>query len=168
MMISLSLAVATAFLATGCASLFSKSKYMVKMDSNPRGATVFVVNPEGDIAAQAVTPGYVTLKSGHGSNDTAASGPAFYSIVFVKNGYRPYRVYLSAETDPMFYFNVIFLPGMELDRKTGAAWKLKENIQVKLTRLDRPTKISDAEFISQYKRKLARNSASFKSQQGLE
>ena len=115
-------AVATAIFVSGCASIVSKSRYPVNINSNPTGASVTIKNKWGHDLQRVTTPSVVMLDAGDGFFSRAR-----YQIQFEKEGYQPMTAFLSADLSGWYWGNLIFggLLGMLIvDPATGAMWKL--------------------------------------------
>lgn len=103
----------------GCASVVSGRKMDVALNSNPPGAHVSVFNKKGQRVAAAITPAVVELKRGNG-----LLGPAKYTAVIEKPGYRTAKAPLRRSLNPWILGNVVVggVPGFVIDPVTGAAW----------------------------------------------
>jgi hypothetical protein len=115
-------------ISTGCASIVSDSMYSVMINSNPNGATVTVKDKRGFDIQKSTTPVTVMLSAKEGFFRSAK-----YLFQFEKDGYHPTTTSLSAGMDGWYVGN-LFLPFIGfaglvfVDPKTGAMWKLKNNI----------------------------------------
>ena len=112
------------FSLTGCATLLSKKQYEVTM-MNAGGPTYFSVHDHNNnVVKNGVTPQQVELKA-----NAAPFKPAKY-----QDGYAGIdgvqRQELKAGIDWWTAGNIIIggLPGILLDAKTGALWKLKPQV----------------------------------------
>lgn len=115
--------VALATLVLGsCASIVSKSKYPVRIDSSPQKATVVITDRSAKEIYNGTTPINVTLKSGAGFFKKA-----MYSITYTKPGYLSKTVELRAGLNGWYFGNLVFggLIGLLIvDPATGAMYKL--------------------------------------------
>ena len=110
-------------ISTSCASIVSKTKYPVTIDSAPRGASVTIVNKRGDQVYTGVTPSLVKLKSGGGFFQNA-----IYTITLSKEGFTTKTIELKATLNGWYFGNVLFgglLGLLIIDPATGAMYKLK-------------------------------------------
>jgi hypothetical protein len=110
---------ALVLLSTGCASVVSGRKMDVAVNTMPANAHVSIFNKKGERVATAVTPAVVELKRGNG-----LLGPAQYTAVIEKPGYRTAQVPLRRSVNPWILGNVVIggVPGLVIDPITGAAW----------------------------------------------
>ena len=113
------------FAFCGCASILSKSNYIMHVNSSEPGAVVKVFKADNEIATVR-TPAELELSSGDGYFK-----PATYRFEFSKDGFEPAVVNLSATVDPMYMLNIMFggIVGMLIvDPATGAMWQISENV----------------------------------------
>lgn len=122
---------------TGCASILSKSKYPVAIESSPSGANFVIKNRKGEQVADGVTPATVTLPAKRGyfrSND--------YEVQFEKDGYASASVPLKSSLDE-WYFGNILLGGaigmLIVDPATGAMWELPKQVTGSLATTTAPS-----------------------------
>lgn len=111
--------------ASGCASIVSRSTYHIPVRSNVDGTLVTVRDRRGTVCATARTPAIVTLKSGNGF---FTSG--LYTFTFEKDGYSGEVQKRQARLDGWYFGNLIFggIPGMLIiDPITGAMFTLDEH-----------------------------------------
>ena len=116
---------------TGCASIVSKSQYLVTIDSKPSGATFTVKNKLGRKIQRGITPATITLTSSAGFFN-----PARYSLQFEKEGYFSTSSSLSSGIDGWYIGNVIFggiIGFLLVDPATGAMWRLGDTTYVELS-----------------------------------
>lgn len=115
-------AVITLFLS-GCASIVSKSKYPVNVDSEPRGARVIITDKNGAEVLKARTPAAVKLNAGAGYFAKAS-----YTIKVTKEGYQDVTIPVEFKLNG-WYFGNLLLGGviglLIVDPITGAMWRLK-------------------------------------------
>src|SRR5262245_46585117 len=126
-MLSLAKTVAIVGLITvssSCASIVSKSRYPVTINSSPNGADVIVTNKRGEEVFKGRTPALVKLKSGGGFFTNAK-----YEIKLSKDGFTSKTVELKATLNGWYFGNLLFggLIGLLIvDPATGAMYKLKQ------------------------------------------
>lgn len=110
---------------TNCASIVSKSEYLVTFTSSPTGAKV-QVKKNRIIVHESITPSTATLSASPGY-----FSPAKYEVIFSKEGY-PQQIFpLTADIDGWYFGNLLFggLIGLLIvDPATGAMFKLPENV----------------------------------------
>lgn len=107
-------------LTTGCASIVCGTSQKVHIDSEPRGAKIFV-NDE----AKGVTPKTLAIKR--------KAAPAVVRLE--KEGYEPEEEHIGQEFNWWYAGNILFggLIGVVVDAVDGAMWKLdKEDIYAEL------------------------------------
>jgi hypothetical protein len=107
---------------TSCASIVSKSKYPVSIQSDPTGLEFDVVDKSGKTVHHGTTPQVVTLDA-----DAGFFQRARYVVHFHKNVARETDAELTSSLDPWYFGNILFggLIGLVIvDPLTGAMWKL--------------------------------------------
>lgn len=124
-----SLATALCFSFTSCATLFTRSKYDVRLNSYPQNATFKVVDAKGRLVATGITPATVRLKAGGGFFKRGK-----YLVSMNKSGYYPVESIISSEYDANNLLNLFSwgLYGFALDGYTGAMWKFGDGYSVTL------------------------------------
>jgi len=111
-------------ISSSCATIVSKSKYPVSIDSTPRGADVTITNRRGDQVYSGKTPTLVKLKSGAGFFTNAK-----YAIKISKDGFTTKTVELRATLNGWYFGNLVFGGLVDLlivDPTSGAMYKLKQ------------------------------------------
>lgn len=115
-------AIIVVLLFSSCATIVSKSNYDVRVNSNPKDATVTIFNRKGLEVFSGKTPCHVMLKPGAGYFKKAV-----YSIEFTKIGYADHKITLNADING-WYFGNLLLGGvigfLIVDPATGAMYKL--------------------------------------------
>lgn len=108
-------------MASGCATIVSRSNYDIPVSCSSPGAVVDVYK-DGDIVASSVTPTVLTLSSKGGYFI-----PATYRFKFRKDGFTCDEVGLDAGFDWWYLGNFILpygiLVALIVDPLTGAMWK---------------------------------------------
>ena len=124
-----SLATALCFSFTSCATLFTRSKYDVRLNSYPQNATFKVVDAKGRLVATGTTPATVRLKAGGGFFKRGK-----YLVSMNKSGYYPVESIISSEYNANNLLNLFSwgLYGFALDGYTGAMWKFGDGYSVTL------------------------------------
>ena len=124
-----SLATALCFSFTSCATLFTRSKYDVRLNSYPQNATFKVVDAKGRLVATGITPATVRLKAGGGFFKRGK-----YLVSMNKSGYYPVESIISSEYDANNLLNLFSwgLYGFALDGYTGAMWIFGDGYSVTL------------------------------------
>ena len=131
--------------STGCATIMSKSEYLVNIQSAPKGASYVIKNRAGEEVWHGTTPDTVTLKAGAGYFKGER-----YQITFTlpKNGKNPAvskTVELDSKLDGWYLGgNLIFgglLGYLVIDPLTGAMYKLPESVRVNLDSNDQALNI---------------------------
>ncbi|WP_207510207.1 PEGA domain-containing protein [Longitalea luteola] len=111
-------------LSSSCATIVSKSSYMVTVDSTPRDAQVTVTNRNDEQVYSGRTPALVRLKSGAGFFRAAA-----YEIKISKEGFATQTVSIRASLNGWYIGNLLFgglIGFLIVDPATGAMYRLKE------------------------------------------
>jgi hypothetical protein len=97
---------------TGCSTILSPNPQPVAVNSSPPQATVLV---NGSPMGQ--TPTTVNLDK-----------KLTYTIDVQKAGSAPYAQMLTKTVDPMFFLNILFLPGFLVDLATGTWQKFPDQV----------------------------------------
>lgn len=111
-------------LLSSCASIVSKSRYPVSINSAPNESKIVITDKKGAVVFSGQTPVVVELKSGAGFFTKAQ-----YQITLSKIGYQDKIVPLNYKLDG-WYFGNILLGGIGLlgiiaiDPATGAMFKI--------------------------------------------
>ena len=90
-------------LFTNCATIVSKSKYPISINSSPAGAKITITDKRGTVVYHGNTP--LTLKL------SAASGffsKARYQVKFEKEGYDSKTVPVVFKLDAWYFGNILF------------------------------------------------------------
>ena len=117
---------AIVLLFSGCASIFTKSTYDVRFESDPADATITVKDHRNMTLFKGQTPVTVPL----------AASPEFfsrarYTVEYTKEGYESVIVPLHARVDGWYFGNILIggLIGMLIvDPATGAMYKLDDYV----------------------------------------
>ena len=114
-----------------CASIVSKSDWLVTLDTEPSGATITIRDEDGNIVDSGHTPITLSLSAKDGFFTKAD-----YDVEAHYPGYAESHSTLSAQMNPWYFGNLIFggVIGLFLvDPATGAMWKLKDPKVIHLT-----------------------------------
>ncbi|WP_209405787.1 hypothetical protein [Pseudozobellia sp. WGM2] len=121
-LILIAIFMASTFLFSSCASIVSKSRYPISINSTPCEAKIVIKDKKGIEIFSGQTPANLKLKSGSGF-----FGKARYQVTFTKNGYDSKTVPVEFRLDG-WYFGNILLGGLIgvliIDPATGAMYKL--------------------------------------------
>lgn len=127
-----------------CASIVSRSKYDVTINSVPTQSIVRVLNRKGVEVAAGQTPVTLRLKASEGF-----FRPAKYTLVFTKEGYEEKHFPIKASLKPWYFGNLIFggiIGFLIVDPATGAMWKINdEMVSTSLTPLGKPVAVIQEE-----------------------
>lgn len=107
---------------SGCATILSKNKYPLAINSTPSEARITVKDINGVGVYSGTTPSVILLRSGAGFFKKA-----FYTITFEKEGYETRTIPVHFDFDPWYIGNIAFggvLGLLVVDPATGAMWKL--------------------------------------------
>jgi hypothetical protein len=116
---------------SGCASILSKSRYQVAVESSPSSANFVVKDPQGKVVAQGITPTTVTLPA---KRSFFRRGQ--YRVEFDKAGYDSESVSLEGSLDAWYFGNVLLggaLGMLIVDPITGAMWELPDHVSTALS-----------------------------------
>lgn len=119
---SLFLAGGILFLSS-CASIVSKGKYPISINSTPSQAKIVITNKKGTEIYAGNTPANLKLKAGSGF-----FGKAHYQVKFTKDGYDSKTVPVNFKLDGWYFGNILIggLVGMLIvDPATGSMYKLE-------------------------------------------
>ena len=119
--------VAVLLVESGCATIFSRSEYSLKVDCNEPDCSVEVYKGRRRIST-LTTPGSVSLNA-----DDDSFSPAEYRFEFSKEDCVGDRRMVQAKIDPWFWGNLFIggIIGILIDSSTGAMWKFDEDSIVK-------------------------------------
>ena len=109
-------------LISGCASIVDGGAKTVRINSDPSGAKVSIVDKKGKAVATQTTPASISLKR----NSGFFSGEK-YKLVFEAPGYYPSETYIQSTVNGWYFGNIIFggvLGLLIVDPATGAMWTL--------------------------------------------
>jgi hypothetical protein len=107
---------------TGCASIVDGRAKTVRINSEPSGARVSIVDKKGKIVASETTPATIKLKRNRGY----FMGEK-YKLVFEAPGYYPSETYVQSTLNGWYLGNIVFGGAIGLlivDPATGAMWTL--------------------------------------------
>jgi len=123
--LAVSSVLATATLATGCASIVHGGPRYVPVSSNPVGASVSIYDRDGNVVSKQTTPFTATLRTKY----KYFVGQS-YRMVFEMPGYQKSEVELRPTMSGWFWGNILFggAIGMFIvDPNTGAMFNLAPN-----------------------------------------
>lgn len=109
---------------TSCATIVSKSRYPVTVNSSPTGANVTITDRNGQQVFTGQTPSLVRLKSGDDFFRRAK-----YTVQFSKDGYATKTVEIHATVNGWYWGNLVFgglIGFLIVDPATGAMYKLRQ------------------------------------------
>lgn len=124
---------AAVILFSGCASIFSKSKYNVTVSTNAPDAKIFIRDPDsGMVLFEGQSPLSVRLKASKSFFNSAD-----YLCEVKANGKKRYRN-ISADVDPWVFGNILFgwLIGLGIDGATGSMYRLDTNYYIHFSEED--------------------------------
>lgn len=110
--------------SSSCATIVSKTKYPVTINTTPVGADVHITNRKGTEVFVGKTPAIVNLKSGGGFFQNAR-----YQVQLTKDSFTSKTVELRATINGWYFGNLLLgglLGLLIIDPATGAMYKLKE------------------------------------------
>jgi hypothetical protein len=100
------------FWLTGCTTILSSNPQPVAVNSTPAGATVLLnSSPSGQ------TPTTLSLDK-----------KLTYTVEVQKAGHAPYQQMLVKQVDPLFFLNILMLPGFLVDLATGTWQKFPDQV----------------------------------------
>ncbi len=109
-------------LGSSCASIVSKSKYPITINSRPSDAKITITDKKGVTVFSGLTPAMLKLDAGAGFFSKAR-----YQVTFEKDGYVARTVPVNFKLDGWYFGNILFggLIGMLIvDPATGAMYKI--------------------------------------------
>ena len=109
-------------LGSSCASIVSKSKYPITINSRPSDAKITITDKKGVTVFSGLTPAMLKLDAGAGFFSKAR-----YQVTFEKDGYVSRTVPVNFKLDGWYFGNILFggLIGMLIvDPATGAMYKI--------------------------------------------
>jgi len=137
---------ASVFLFSSCATIFSKSTYPLSINSSPSNANVSITDKNGKEIYLGKTPANVNLKAGAGFFSKAE-----YQVKFSSPGYDDKIVPITFKLDGWYFGNLLLgdvIGMLIIDPATGAMWKIEtEFLNVTLSKstasIDPEMKIMD-------------------------
>lgn len=139
-------ALGTAFMFAGCASIVSKSNWPVTLQSNPTGASCVIATKDGAHIHKGETPLTVTLSAKRGFFSSEN-----YTVTCEKEGYELTKADMPSSLNGWYWGNIVFggLIGILIvDPATGAMWKLEEAKIVNLTKTEQNQSASMTDSIA--------------------
>ncbi len=115
---------ASTLVFSSCASIVSKSKYPIAINSAPSEAKIVVKDKKGIEIFSGKTPANLELKAGSGFFSKAR-----YQITFSKPGYTTKTVPVEFKLDGWYFGNLVFggvIGFLIIDPATGAMYKLEK------------------------------------------
>jgi hypothetical protein len=109
-------------LGSSCASIVSKSKYPITINSRPSDAKITITDKKGVTVFSGLTPAMLKLDAGAGFFSKAR-----YQVTFEKDGYASKTVPVNFKLDGWYFGNILFggLIGLLIvDPATGAMYKI--------------------------------------------
>ena len=100
------------FIGTGCTTMLAPNPQPVTVNSSPSGAVVLVNN-----APSGQTPTTINLDK-----------KLVYTVEVQKAGHAPYQQLLTKTVDPLFFLNILLLPGFLVDLATGTWQKFPDQV----------------------------------------
>ena len=112
----------TVLLTTSCASIVSKTRYPISINSAPSEANISITDRKGKEIYTGTTPATLELKSGSGFFTRAS-----YLVKFEKEGYDTKTIPVQFKLDEWYFGNLVFggfIGFLIVDPATGAMFKL--------------------------------------------
>lgn len=109
---------------TSCATIVSKTKYPIRIESLPQKASIIVTDRKGKEVYAGLTPANITLRSGAGFFQKA-----IYTITFNKAGFKERKIDVSATLNGWYFGNILIggvLGFLIVDPATGAMYRINE------------------------------------------
>ena len=109
-------------LGSSCASIVSKSKYPITINSRPSDAKITITDKKGVTVFSGLTPAMLKLDAGAGFFSKAR-----YQVTFEKDGYVSRTVPVNFKLDGWYFGNILFggLIGLLIvDPATGGMYKI--------------------------------------------
>jgi uncharacterized protein YceK len=104
----ITIAVASVFLLSGCATIVGDDTQLVQVNSNPSGASFLIKDESGKIITEGKTPQGVSLRKSDGSY----FGKKSYEIVFSKENYKPVTLPIKASANGWYIGGNILFGGI--------------------------------------------------------
>lgn len=114
---------AACLLLTSCASIVSKSRYPISINSTPSEAKITITDKKGVEVFKGNTPATLKLNSGAGFFSKAR-----YQVKFEKDGYQSKTVPVDFKLDGWYFGNILVggaIGMLIIDPATGAMYKLE-------------------------------------------
>lgn len=113
---------AACLLLTSCASIVSKTRYPISINSTPSEAKITITDKKGIEVFKGNTPATLKLNSGAGFFSKAR-----YQVTFEKDGYQAKTVPVDFKLDGWYFGNILVggvIGMLIIDPATGAMYKL--------------------------------------------
>jgi hypothetical protein len=110
------------FMMSSCASIVSKSRYLVTIDTVPSESGITITDVDGVEVFNGTTPTKIRLKSGKGYFKKNS-----YLVTFEKDGYEKRTVPIESSLDGWYWGNIVFggvIGWLIVDPLSGAMYKL--------------------------------------------
>lgn len=110
------------FLFTDCASIVSKSKWPLEINTTPSGAKISITNRTGENVYEGKSPATVTLKSG-----SEFFKKESYVVKLSLDGYADKTINVTCDVNGWYFGNIVFggiIGFLIIDPATGAMYKL--------------------------------------------
>ena len=114
--------IAVVFMTSGCATIVSRSRYPVSINSTPNNASIKITNKKGKEIFSGYTPAFVELKSGAGFFTNAK-----YKLTFSSPGHSDKIVQINSTINGWYFGNLMLggiLGMLIIDPATGAMWRI--------------------------------------------
>lgn len=113
-------------IASGCATIVSRSQYPLRVNAEPRGAEVVVTDGKDVEVYRGKSPTQLNLKSGGGYFKAAR-----YQVRISATGYQPQTIPITFKLNNWYFGNIVFggiIGALIVDPITGAMWRIKDPI----------------------------------------
>lgn len=117
------IAAITAVTFTNCATIVSKSRYPLTINTDPTGVKISITDGKGREVFKGKSPAIASLKSGAGYFKKAA-----YNVKLTLRGHEEKNVPVRFGLNGWYFGNLVlggFLGLLIIDPLTGAMWKMK-------------------------------------------
>ena len=114
--------IAMVLMTSGCASIVTRSRYPISIESTPSNASIVITNKKGKEVFYGNTPAVVKLRAGAGFFTSAK-----YEVKFSKEGFNDKIVPIEATIDGWYFGNLMvggILGMLIIDPATGAMWRI--------------------------------------------
>lgn len=123
----------------GCASIVSRSKWPLAIDTKPEGVQVSIINKKGNEVFSGRTPAVTELKSGSGFFNKES-----YTVVLTHKNGEKRKINVECTVNGWYFGNIVFggiIGLLIVDPATGAMYRLQNKDIYEVFKEDKTTQL---------------------------